>query len=55
MIVDGRPAIDNWTWHPPTEDKAEVELISRSHSLRIEHFEIDGVAQLQFSMAPASK
>lgn len=52
VIVDGRKAIDNWTWHPPREDLADVDLQAGRHSIRIEHFEIDGVAQLQFWLRP---
>ena len=52
VLVDGQPAIDNWTWHPPTENMAEVILTAGTHALRIEHFEIDGVAQLQFWLRP---
>ena len=26
VSIDGRLVIDNWTWHPPMQDKAEVEL-----------------------------
>jgi parallel beta-helix repeat protein len=50
VTIDGRHVIDNWTWHPPMENKAEIELKAGRHAVRIEHFEIDGVAQLQFSL-----
>lgn len=52
VLIDGQTAIDNWTWHPPTENTAEVSLTAGTHALRIEHFEIDGVAQLQFWLRP---
>lgn len=55
VSVDGRCIIDNWTWHPPAENLAEIELAAGKHALRIEHFEIDGVAQLQFWLAPAKR
>ncbi|HEV3006252.1 MAG TPA: PA14 domain-containing protein, partial [Pirellulales bacterium] len=51
VSIDGGRVIDNWTWHPPMENKAKVELEGGRHAIRIEHFEIDGVAQLQFSLA----
>lgn len=54
LTIDGKTVIDNWTWHPPTVDTAKVELSAGRHALRIEHFEIDGVAQLQFSLRPAN-
>ena len=55
VSVDGRRVVDNWTWHPPAENHAEIELEAGRHALRIEHFEIDGVAQLQFWLRPASR
>lgn len=53
VLIDGQTAIDNWAWHPPTENTAEVTLSAGTHALRIEHFEIDGVAQLQFWLRPS--
>jgi parallel beta-helix repeat protein len=50
--LDGQRVIDNWTWHPPTEDIAVVELSGDTHPVRIEHFEIDGHAQLHFLVEP---
>lgn len=55
MSVDGRRVIDNWTWRPPAENLAEIDLKAGKHALRIEHFEIDGVAQLQFWLQPANR
>ena len=52
LSIDGKRIIDNWTWHPPHEDKAEVTLEKGKHAIRLEHFEIDGVAQLQFVLRP---
>jgi hypothetical protein len=52
LWIDGKPVIENWTWHGPTEDRAEVRLEKGSHTLRLEHFEIDGVAQLQLTLRP---
>jgi parallel beta-helix repeat protein len=51
--VDGRLVIDNWTWHPPAEDRAVLAWQDTAHAVRIDHFEIDGVAQLQFFIEPA--
>jgi nitrous oxidase accessory protein NosD len=51
--VDNRRVIDDWTWHPPKENSTTVELKAGSHKVRIEHFEIDGLAQLQFRIEPA--
>ncbi|HEV3338962.1 MAG TPA: right-handed parallel beta-helix repeat-containing protein [Pirellulales bacterium] len=53
--VDGRTEIDNWTWHPPTENTAQIKLAAGKHAFRVEHFEIDGVAQLQFWLTPVGE
>lgn len=53
LWLDGRLVIDNWTWHPPAEDRVTLELAEGKHAVRIDHFEIDGVAQLQFFIEPA--
>lgn len=45
--------IDDWTWHPPKENNTAVELTAGVHPIRIEHFEIDGFAQLQFQLERA--
>lgn len=55
VMLDGKTVIDNWTWHPPTQDKAAVDLSAGTHAFRLEHFEIDGVAQMQFWLTPARK
>jgi hypothetical protein len=52
LAVDGKRVIDNWTYHGPTEDKVELTLEGGNHSLRLEHFEIDGHAQLQLFIRP---
>ena len=51
--LDGRRIIDNWTWHPPTEDTAEFEIIeTRTVELVIEHFELDGYSVLRADLEP---
>ena len=50
--VDKRLIIDDWTWHAPKENVATVELQAGEHDFRVEHFEIDGYAQLQLARAP---
>ena len=57
--LDGRRIIDNWTWHPPTEDVATFEIIQtveakepRTVELVIEHFELDGYAVLRAELEP---
>ena len=44
--IDGKLVIENWTWHGPTEDTAVVQLESGVHTVRVEHFELDGWAAL---------
>jgi len=50
LWVDEKLAIDNWTWHAPTEDRAELVLEAGSHDFKIEHFEIDGHSALSFAL-----
>ena len=55
VFVDEKEVLSNWTWHAPTSDETVVELEAGQHNIRIEHFEIDGYAQLQFRIEPATK
>ncbi|MEK6642936.1 MAG: right-handed parallel beta-helix repeat-containing protein [Planctomycetota bacterium] len=52
LYFDGKKVINNWTWHTPTEDTAAVTVTEGPHDVRIEYFEIDGNAQLQFFIDP---
>jgi len=52
VYVDGKRVIDNWTWHGPTLDKAEVQL-SGLHKLRVEYFQIDGYSAMKLDIKPA--
>ena len=51
--VDDQLVIDEWSWHPPKEDTATVKLSAGKHNIRLEHFEINGYAALQFRLEPA--
>lgn len=54
VSVDGRPVIENWTWHGPTPNETIFEQkVSGDVELRVEHFEIDGYAVLQFEIEEA--
>ncbi len=53
VFVDGKEVIRNWTWHGPTLDEAYLNLEAGEHPIRIEHFEIDGYAQLRLGIEPA--
>jgi hypothetical protein len=48
--VDGKLAIDNWTWHGPTLNTAPLK--GGSHKIRVEHFEIDGYSALKVDIQP---
>ena len=50
VFVDGEKVIDNWTWHHPTVDRASVSLDAGPHHIRVEHFELDGWAELKLEI-----
>lgn len=51
VYVDDKRIIDNWTWHVPQEDVGEFETTtSGEHQFRIEYFELDGHAELRFTL-----
>jgi parallel beta-helix repeat protein len=52
VFINGKQVLTNWTWHGPTVDEALVDLPAGPHDIRVEHFEIDGYAQLQFTIEP---
>jgi parallel beta-helix repeat protein len=50
--VDGKPVIENWAWHGPTRDSGKLELnADKTVEIVVEHFQIDGYAVLEFSLA----
>lgn len=49
--IDGKLAIDNWTYHGPTLDTTSVKL-GGAHKIRVEHFEIDGYSALKVELKP---
>jgi len=52
VFVDGKKVLEDWTWHAPKLDKAELKLTAGEHSIRVEHFEIDGYSTLKVALAP---
>lgn len=52
VFLDDELVLANWTWHAPTKDEAIVELAAGTHEIRVEHFEIDGYAQLSLRIEP---
>ncbi|MBI2920322.1 MAG: right-handed parallel beta-helix repeat-containing protein [Planctomycetes bacterium] len=53
VLVDGKPVIENWTWHAPATDVAEADLAEGVHEIVVEHFEIDGYEALELAIEPA--
>ncbi|MBL8863310.1 MAG: right-handed parallel beta-helix repeat-containing protein [Planctomycetes bacterium] len=46
VLVGGRVALENWTWHAPTRDEATLDLAAGGHEIVLEYFQIDGAAAL---------
>jgi len=56
VSVDGKPVIENWTWHGPTRDLGTLEVAAdKTVEIVVEHFQIDGYAVLEFSLSPQAK
>jgi len=54
LWLDDKLVIDNWTEHPTTEDKAEVELdATRAHKLKVEFFYAGGQMTMKLSWSAA--
>ena len=53
VTVDGKVVIEDWTWHPPKIHAAKLTLSKGKHAIVVEHFEIDGYAQLSVRLRPA--
>ena len=52
VTVNGKPVIENWTWHGPTRDSGTLDLTDdKTVEIVVEHFQIDGYAVLEFSLA----
>jgi len=52
VLVDGRVALENWTWHAPTRDAVELDLVAGEHEFVLEYFQIDGAAALTIELEP---
>jgi len=53
--VDGQPVLENWTWHAPTTDRAELALAPGPHTFELEYFQIDGALALTVELRPAER
>ncbi len=52
VIVDGKPVIENWTWHGPTRNTGTLTLpTDKTVEVVVEHFEIDGYAVLELGIS----
>jgi len=52
VFVDGQQVLADWTHHGPTPLETQIELEAGAHEFRVEHFEIDGYAQLSVRLEP---
>ncbi len=53
--VNGKPVIENWTWHGPTRDEGVFEQpADGTVEIIVEHFEIDGYAVLELEITPVT-
>ena len=53
VMVDGKPVLENWTWHAPTPNTGEFDVATEHLAeITVEHFEIDGYAVLEFGLEP---
>lgn len=56
VLVDGKPVIENWTWHGPTKNDGTFTVDKDGEvSVTVEYFEIDGYSTLEFELSPAAK
>jgi parallel beta-helix repeat protein len=52
VSVNGKPVIENWTWHGPTRDTGQLTIdLDKTVEITVEHFQIDGYAVLDFALA----
>lgn len=56
VLVNGRPVIENWTWHVPTNNDGVFEQATDdAANIVVEYFEIDGFATLRLEIEPVTK
>lgn len=46
VLVDGKPVVDNWTWHAGTNDAGEVTVTSGLHEIEVHYCQENGAAAL---------
>lgn len=53
VLADGKPLIENWTWHVPATNTGVLDLAAAKEvEIIVEHFEIDGYAVLELQISP---
>ena len=56
VLVNGKPVIENWTWHGPTTDEGTFDQLEETEvPIVVEYFEIDGFATLRLEIEPAKR
>jgi len=56
VLVDGKPVIENWSWHGPTNDEGlYVQPAAAVVPVVVEYFEIDGYAALRLQIEAAAE
>lgn len=56
VLVDGKPVIENWTWHAPTKDEGTFTVDKDGEvAVGVEYFEIDGYSTLELDISPAGR
>jgi len=56
VLVNGKPVIENWTWHVPTNNDGVFEqATSDAANIVLEYFEIDGLAALRLEIEPEGR
>ena len=54
VTVEGKPLIDNWTWHGPTRNETFFNLAKdKPVEILVEYFELDGYAVLELEIVPS--
>lgn len=53
LSIDGKPVVENWTWHAPTRNESTIELAKGKHTLDLEYFQIDGAYALSVALTKA--
>jgi len=50
VSVDGKVALEDWTWHAPKRQEVEIDLAQGEHRFEVEYFQIDGATALSIDL-----